>query len=507
MFFRESVGRFFINILYFTVLFMLLMSLCRLAFILEAGFIGGSIGLMWSIDDIMTTLFNGARYDGRIVSFLSLIYGLLYILTSSSKKRPLILTAFSLFLSFVTIFLWVCNTVYFNIYGDTFNTVILGLIYDDRQAIFQTGVSGDYNILLRIFLTILSTWLFSYIFYVGLKKISQFKFKKVASALISSVIVCYVTALLMASTLNLKGGSLDYLITPAKNPFLMKAAPGALRDIYVVYLNYKDIINGDFDRFSAGLSPREVAKIYFQKDIETQELDLSLLMKRKVETGSSRIKHIFVIIGESLSEWHFDKEFKEVGITEGLSEIASSDKGKKMPVFIQSGNGTIGTLDVMLTGLYSADFPISSMVGVLESFLSSNAVFKTLGYSNYFYYFGSPSWRKLDRYVLSQGFDKLYSVSDMGTQKRGVWGVYDNDGFDFVLGKALEHADEFTFNMILTTSYHPPYDVPVKDYGVPVDEIKSFLDKKYPENIRSKEMNPNIMAHLWLMDKSVSKFV
>lgn len=231
-------------------------------------------------------------------------------------------------------------------------------------------------------------------------------------------------------------------------------------------------------------------------------------MKKNVAEGSpDKIKHIFVIIGESLSEWHFDDEFESVDLAAGLKEISSLPDGKKMPVFIQSAGGTIGTVDVMLTGLYNTDVPVSDMTGRIKNFSSSCAVFKKLGYENIFYYFGSPTWRRLDRYALSQGFDEIYSMADMDSSGRGVWGVYDDKGFDFVLEETLKRADEPTFSLILTTSYHPPYDVPVKDYGAPLEKMAEVLNRLYPEDKRHKEMNPEVMGHAWYADKVLRDFI
>lgn len=503
---KACVSRFFLNVLFFLFALMLLSSLCRLIFITNAGLLSGVVEFS-EISDILQALFGGARYDGRIMAPASLIYGLLYIVFSK-YKRTIFLTVFAALCGFIVIFLSVCDYVYYEIYGDTFNSIILGLIYDDREAIFKTGMSGDYNILFRSLIVIFCTSFFTFIFYKIIKKLERVKINGTLTAFLIGVFSLYSIALLTASTWDFKGGSLDYLVTPPKNAFLRKAVPGPLRDIFVVYLNYEAIKGGSFENYAQGFTPDKAASIYFGGDFLGKEINLENLMKRSVLEGSpDKIKHIFVIIGESLSEWHFDKEFESVGLTSGLKEIASLPDGKKMPVFIQSAGGTIGTVDVMLTGLYNTDVPISNMIGRLKNFSSSPAIFKKLGYENTFYYFGSPAWRKLDRYALSQGFDKIYSMADMDSADRGVWGIYDDKGFDFVLKEIIKRADEPTFNMILTTSYHPPYDVPIKDYGVPLKKITELLNKFYPEDKRHKDMNPIIMGHAWYADKALKNFI
>lgn len=395
---------------------------------------------------------------------------------------------------------------------------MLGLIFDDTVAIMKTGLSGDYNIIFRSFITVVSTVIFSYIFYKLSVKISRIRIDSYKILTLFSLFSIYIIAVSLSSTLSLKGGSLDYVVKNLpKSDFLRKAVPGALRDIFVVYKSYKNMDKGVFEDFSNGKSPKEVVAEYTSNSqyLNDNIIDINNILKKQVDFGTySNIEHIFVIIGESLSDYHFDDEFNEIGLMSGLKEITSRQNSRKMPICIQSGHGTISTLDVVLTGLYAADVKangieptVSDNIGNFKAFSTSNKVFKDLGYNTNFYYFGSPLWRNLDRYIPSQGFDKLYSIVDMVNAKRGVWGVYDGEGFNFILDNVNKNKDIPSFNMILTTGYHPPFDIPVAEYGAPVDKIQYFLDKNYPEEKRYTQMTANILSHAWYMDKSISHFV
>ena len=137
--------------------------------------------------------------------------------------------------------------------------------------------------------------------------------------------------------------------------------------------------------------------------------------------------HIFLIIMESLSEYHLSHEFEESGISKSMYKLINSENGLKVPVFIQNGYGTIETLDLMVTGLYSTYFPVSEMIGKISCFDSSTGkIFKDLGYDTSFYYFGSSAWRKVGSYVLSQGFNQSYAMENMKDKRRSTWGIYDN---------------------------------------------------------------------------------
>lgn len=62
-----------------------------------------------------------------------------------------------------------------------------------------------------------------------------------------------------------------------------------------------------------------------------------------------------------------------------------------------------------------------------------------------------------------------------------------------------------TFNMIMTTSNHPPYDTPVADFGAPIQEIEYFV--KSTPNFKRKAVSEKILAHIWWEDKVIAGFV
>ena len=218
-------------------------------------------------------------------------------------------------------------------------------------------------------------------------------------------------------------------------------------------------------------------------------------------------EHIFLIIMESLSEYHLSHEFEESGISKSMYKLINSEDGLKVPVFIQNGYGTIETLDLMITGLYSTYFPVSEMTGKIPCFDSSTGkIFKDLGYDTSFYYFGSSAWRKVGSYVLSQGFNQSYAMENMKDKTRSIWGIYDNEGFDFIYDDIKNHKGK-TFNMILTTSNHPPYDIDTKLYNIDTQKIENFLDEKYPKNKRYGGINSQILSVTAYSIESVVNFV
>lgn len=255
-----------------------------------------------------------------------------------------------------------------------------------------------------------------------------------------------------------------------------------------------------------GESISNVLKKYFNH-ITIQD-NISLLMEKEVSFDNHKhAEHIFLIIMESLSEYHLSHEFEESGISKSMYKLINSENGLKVPVFIQNGYGTIETLDLMVTGLYSTYFPVSEMTSKIPCFDSSTGkIFKKLGYDTSFYYFGSSAWRKIGNYVLSQGFNQSYAMENMKNKRRSTWGILDKDGFEFIYDEIKNHKGK-TFNMILSTSNHPPYDIDITDYNIDTKNIETFLDEKYPKEKRYSGINSQILSVTAYSIESVTDFI
>ena len=350
-------------------------------------------------------------------------------------------------------------------------------------------------------------YLFTIKIYKKIEKLNKTISVKQAAPL--GLLLIYILILTTSSTFNLKGGDLSYIVKLPENTFLKKAAPGALHDLDRVYRAYKDIKGESFEKYAGGKSIQQVMQIYFGDKYVNQD-NISTIMEQEVlNNGKSSAKHIFLIIMESLSDYHLSDEFKQAGMDSDLMELANSENGLKVPVFIQNGYGTIETMDMMITGLYSTYFPVSEMTGKIPCFDSSTGkIFKDLGYNTNFYYFGSSAWRKIGTYTVSQGFDKSYGMENIHNKQKSTWGIYDNEGFDFILESIDKNHNDFTFNMILSASNHPPYDIDTKKYyNIDTEKIKNFLDKNYPKEKRYQGITPEILTVTEYSIKSVANFI
>lgn len=507
----------YIQITTFLIYLLIIFGLCRIGFIINSGILNSAItGAYGSASlpflDIMQTLFSGLRYDGRLAAPAAFIFAVLYIAFSFIKKahKPVIIV-FTSIISYIVIIASFVNDTYFSIFNDTFNIILLGVIYDDQSAIFHTALNSDYNALPKITASVILTAVAVFIYNKIYKKIENInKSISIKQAVPLGILLLYVLILTTSSTFNLQGGDLSYIVKLPENNFLKKAAPGALHDLDRVYRAYKDIKGESFEKYAGGKTIQQVMQIYFGDKYTNQDNISSLMEQEVVNNGKSNAKQIFLIIMESLSDYHLSEEFiNGGGIGSELIALANSKDGLKVPVFIQNGYGTIETMDMMITGLYGTYFPVSEMTGKIPCFDSSTGkIFKDLGYDTNFYYFGSSAWRKIGTYTISQGFNKSYGMENIHNKQKSTWGIYDSEGFNFILENLDKNHNKPTFNMVLSASNHPPYDIDSKKYyNIDTEKIRIFLDTNYPKEKRFQGITPEILTVTEYSIKSVADFI
>ena len=312
--------------------------------------------------------------------------------------------------------------------------------------------------------------------------------------------------------LSFVGASLDLSIEPAKDPFLMKITPGAFRNLYLLARNYRQSHNLKFSDF-AKETPLEVAKNYFHLKENPSNNLYELLTQTSRNNSNQTIQHVFYIVSESLSSWHFDPKFDAIGLTSALQDLVKKEHAHMLSAFIESAPRTVKSLDVQITGLpYINDNNLVNSGVILPSFpMAIGNITKTLGYKNNFYYGGSGIWNKLTSFTKKQGFHALYfnnHLLEFAQNKpypkpiESNWGVHDNILFDYILENTNPH--EKTFSMVMTLSNHAIKNVNLKAFGVPLEKIQQFVEKTpKSENLP----DANSLGHIYWYDKVIVSFI
>jgi phosphoglycerol transferase MdoB-like AlkP superfamily enzyme len=397
--------------------------------------------------------------------------------------------------------IFVTDVGYFTEYNNQFDHWIFGLIYDDRRAILTT-IWKSYPIvpltLVAAAAVAISAW--------GLNKLCRVAESAEVPALLGTKTTRAITFIVIVIWAfvgtrvwlgkNLKGlknaattGDV-FLNKIVLNPFF------ALR--YAIWQEHTMQRSAGLRLFLPDGNVRAAAAALYPQAKEAATLDDCV---KRVAPGNPnpRPSHIFIVVMESYDAWSMEPEYAALHLTDRVKALG--DEGLHVHGFISSGIGTIQSLGVFITGLPFARVLVNYQPVVRKGLPTAAAgIFKRLGYRPRFFYGGFLSWQRVGEFCREQGFEEVYGGDQMQAgSARNEWGVDDEDLFRFV----LQHTGpEPTFNLIMSTSYHPPYSVDVEKKGFDPNVVKAN-----PMGAGLSQQQLRVLGHLWYSDKCVGDFV
>ena len=398
--------------------------------------------------------------------------------------------------------LFVTDVGYFAEYDNQFDHWIFGLIYDDQRAILTT-IWKSYPIVLIVLFgagaVAASAWALNKLCRIAAKaEFPAFLGTKPARAIILVVIITWAfvgaTVWLGPNVKGLKNAATTgdvFLNKIVLNPFF------ALR--WAIWQEKRMEGSAGLNIFLPDGDVRAAAAVLYPEAKNAANLDDCV---KRVAPGSPspRPSHIFIVVMESFDAWAMQPEYAGLHLTDRLSVLGR--EGIHVHGFISSGIGTMQSLGAFITGLPFARVMVNYQPVVRKGLPTAVAgIFKQLGYRPRFFYGGYLSWQRLGEFCREQGFEDVYGGDQMtkALPGRNEWGVPDEDLFRFI----LQHTGpEPTFNLIMSTSYHPPYSVDVEKKGFDPNVIKAD-----PMGARLSQYQLHVLGHLWYADKCVGEFV
>src|ERR1700731_958952 len=397
--------------------------------------------------------------------------------------------------------IFVTDVGYFAEYDSQFDHWIVGLIYDDRSAILTT-IWKSYPIVRLILIgsaaVAISAWALNKLCRVAAAAdLPRFLGTKSVRAITFVVIAIWIfvgaKVWLGKNLAGLKNAAATgdvFLNKIVLNPFF------ALR--YAIWQETTMQKAAGLRNYLPDGNVRAAATALFPGTQNAATLD-DCLKRTAPGSKGARPTHIFIVVMESYDAWALQPEYASLHLTDGVSALGR--EGLRAQGFISSGISTIESLGVLITGLPFARVFVNFQPVVREGLPTASAhIFKQIGYRSRFFYGGFLSWQRIGQFCRDQAFEHVYGGDQMRTRTRGnEWGGDDEDLFRFV----LEHTGpEPTFNLIMSTSYHPPYSVDVEKKGFDPAVVKA---NAHGATLSDHQLR--VLGHLWYSDKCVSGFV
>ena len=451
-----------------------------------------------SYKEYVVTLFLGFKFDCTAVAYFMLIPFILTLALSYFGKFGLI-RKFRIGCQYVFVilssFICIITINYYKEFNDQFNNFIFLGLYDDKKAVLQTII--DYynpmlNLTIFVIVSILGILIFRYyekgtFIYNILQKVN-FKGSRVFLIILS----LYLFMACLRGTLTYPPVMRKWAAISV-DTFLNKVIINPYRSLKYAYGDFKRLnaINGD-NPFIENID--EIYDVDYVTDI---------IGKKSQGASIDKPKQIFLVIMESYDAWPLMDKYSSFGLSSKLGAIAK--KGTHFTNFLPSYNATFYAYGTIAGGIPYNGVNISEIGTMSETYLTSIfKQFNDLGYKTNMFYGGFLSWENIGDFTLHMGCDKIYSGVDVGGKSEsGAWGIEDEKLFDMVINNV--DTTEYSFNLILTSSYHGPYSVDVDSKGFIYNNREMFPPemKRYDDG----RMNLRELGHLWYGDWAIGRFV
>ena len=469
-----------------------------------------------TLGNLLTVLGTGFRYDIAVAAVWVLPTVVLSLLLPLLKQEAILQKIRQWLLLFYIILgipLLGAALIFFGEFGDQFNMRIFGIIHDDTEAILIT-IWKEYNPLPFLALSLLVIWAASRL---GTRWINYeirwhnlFKHPLTEKRLVRFAISlgCFVMFIAL-----MRGGLLWGEPMRLKHAFVtddLFLNRTVVNPISALRFAIQEKMQIDSDKGLSHLWPSgniqsAAAQVYNQRHglPENSPLSISnidqLLTHTTTGDSSGTPKHIFLLLMESQSGWTILPQYRELGFSPRLSEIA--ENGIFFPNFLASSSGTIPSLNALLTGMPNVGLNINYELESTKPYPSGiGSIMSSLGYKTRLFYGGYLSWERLDQLAPNQGFDELHGGGKMSRNgaETNEWGVDDKRLYEYI----LENIDPEvpSFNFILTTTNHPPFDIDLEAAGFPMTTLPSKLKATKSGTLKR-------LGHIWYADKQAGEFV
>lgn len=484
------------NLIFFWIYGVIFFFLFRVIFVLM---FHEELGDNLSVMEYVRTFIMGYRFDSVATSYFIVVpLVATYVLSPSGKFeliRKIRIVCQYLFLVLSAI-ICVVTLNYYKEYNEQFNNFVFLALYDDRKAVLKTIIEY-YNPLLNIFVigVIITAGIFVWKYFEKKQAIYNVLLKLKANYL--RVICGLLFPILFIAAI--RGSFTSYNASKkwafvSTDEFLNKTIINPYKSLIYSYDAYRKYTNINKDN--------PFGKENFCEVYGTDSLS-DLIKKEAKGEVIEKPKQIFLVIMESYDSWPLLEKYRSFGIADNLCRIA--DNGTHFTNFLPTFNATFFAYSTITTSMPYCGFNLSELALVSEPYISSMYnQFEELGYKTNLFYGGFISWNNIGKFSKHIGCSKVYSGADAGGKSdSGDWGVEDEKIFDLVLERI--DPEEYTFNVILTSSYHGPYSVDIEAKGFMYDE-----EKDLPEEARQyygRGMNFREMGHLWYGDWAIGRFM
>lgn len=445
------------------VLALTLIRMGQLAYFWPAGY-------QASASDIEVVLFQGLRFDLKVSAIVGFL--LLLVLPWVSGRAN---TRIAAAVVFVYVMLSLVNLHYFGFYKTPIDSLVFGLVEDDTSAVLET-IWRDFPVLWTLLLGVAlsaATVVLHRRLLARLNPDTLLQTRHWAVKVVVAVMVFF--ALLLAGKGTLRQMALQRQhLTVTTSQFLNDMVPNG-----VIALKYAWDSRGQSQNLqnplaglkAMGFDSAQAAAEVLGLPHDSEASILAALRTHAPLPAGTQKKNLVFFLMESFSA---EPMLYQSPTFDVLGRLAPTlDKACHFSNFDSAQPGTHPSLEAILFSSPITPLTLGD-VGRKPIAWSIPKVVRDAGYQTLFVTSARSGWRDLNRVLAVQGFDE---VVDANTLKAaypdatlGIWGVWDSYVFKYINQRlAAQPKNKPLFVFVLTSTNHPPYDLPTDYHRVPRD--------------------------------------
>jgi phosphoglycerol transferase MdoB-like AlkP superfamily enzyme len=436
----------------------------------------GQLAYFWpsgyhvSTTDLASVLVQGFRFDLKV----SAVAGFLLLLVLpwvSGKVQGRIAAG----VAFLYVMLSLVNLHYFGFYKTPIDSLVFGLVEDDTTAVLQT-IWRDFpviwTLLLAAVLTVGSV-AFHRVLVRRLRPDTVLQTHHAAIKLVLVIVVFF--ALLFAGKGTIREMALQRQhLTVTTSQFLNDMVPNG--PIALKYAWDSRGASQNLQNPLAGLkamgfdSAQAAAQVLGLPHGSDAEIKAALTAHEALPAGTPKKNLVFFL----MESWSAEPMLYQGPKFDVLGRLAPTlDKACHFSNFDSAHAGTHPSLEAILFSTPITPLTLGD-VGRKPIPWAIPKVVKDAGYQTLFVTSARSGWRDLNRVLAVQGFDEVVDANTLKEQypdaNLGIWGVWDSYVFKYLAKRlAAQPADKPIFVFVLTSTNHPPYDLPADYQRVPRD--------------------------------------
>ncbi|MGQ0710546.1 MAG: LTA synthase family protein [Rhodoferax sp.] len=426
-------------------------------------------GFSASAGDVAAALLMGLRFDLKVSAIAGFL--LLLVLPWVSARVYLRLAAV---LMAVLVLLSMVNLHYFGFYKTPIDAVVFGLVEDDTWAVLVT-VWRDFPVLGSLLLVAALGWGAAALHRVLVRRARPDALLQARhGGLQLALVVLGVFALMLAGKGTLRAMALQRQhLTVTASQFLNDMVPNG-----AIALKYAWDSRGESQNFDDPLvglkaygfdSPRAAAEVLGWPSGSDAQV-LAALRTPPALPAATPKKNLLFFLMESWSAEPLLYQGPQFDVLGRLGPAMA--QACHFRNFDSAQPGTHPSLEAIL---FSSPITPLTMgeLGRKPIPWSIARIAQEAGYHTVFATSARAGWRDLNRVLAVQGFDEVVDATQLQQQfpeaVLGIWGVWDHYLFRYLGQRLKQGGDKPLFVFVLSSTNHPPYDLPADYQRVPRD--------------------------------------